>query len=77
MPLDVKDWQQWPSNLFNEVLGIVKEEAELNGAERKNLPSDTTSGELGELIQSSSIVQIAGKRDTIVTETVESTTLVG
>ena len=34
--LGVDDWMDWPSALFNELVSEVKEEAELNGAERKN-----------------------------------------
>jgi hypothetical protein len=45
--LTLEDWQDWPSALFNEVLEAVKSESELNGAERKNSESPTTSGEPG------------------------------
>ena len=43
--LGVDDWMDWPSALFNELVSEVKEEAELNGAERKNYESHTTGGE--------------------------------
>ena len=42
--LTVEDWKDWPSALFNEVLEAIKAETELNGAQRKNSPSPTTSG---------------------------------
>lgn len=44
VPLTVDTWKDWPSLLFGEILDAVKQEAELLGSERKNLPSPTTSG---------------------------------
>jgi hypothetical protein len=80
-PLGVDDWKEWPSALFDEILRAVKSEAELNGTERKNLPSPTTSGEPAGLSPSLSIVpsvdgkasggDSAGKAD----ETAESISL--
>ena len=46
-PLDVQDWADWPSALFNEALEKIKSESELGGLERKNSELPTTSGELG------------------------------
>lgn len=73
--LDVSDFKDWPSELYAEVLAIVRAEAELNGAERKNSESPTTSGaqEGGNL--KLSIVGNAEKEDTGDKETVESTLL--
>lgn len=42
--LGVEDLLDWPSALFDEVFTLVKSEAELNGTERRNLGSATTSG---------------------------------
>ena len=42
--LGVEDWKDWPSALTEEVLEAVNGESELNGTERKNSPSPTTSG---------------------------------
>lgn len=42
--LGLTEWDQWPSALFDEVLTLVKDEAELNGSERKNSESATISG---------------------------------
>ena len=42
--LTVEDWKDWPSALFNEVLDAVKNETELNGVQRKDPESPTTSG---------------------------------
>ena len=44
--LGVEELYDWPSMFFDEVLTAVKEEAELNGGERKNSESCTTSGEV-------------------------------
>jgi hypothetical protein len=41
-PLDVEDWAEWPSVLFNEAVMAVKDEAELNGAQKKILSLDST-----------------------------------
>jgi hypothetical protein len=45
--LAVEDFLDWPSVLFAEVVDLVKTEAELDGAERKNSALPTTSGEQG------------------------------
>lgn len=58
--LGVDDWKEWPSALFDEVLTAVKGEAELNGAERKNSESPTTSGALVDLTPKDSTADSAG-----------------
>jgi hypothetical protein len=68
--LGVSDWSDWPSALFTEVLQLVKSEAELNGSERKNFESPTTSGELVGLIPRSSTVPSAVSEAGGETETV-------
>lgn len=42
--LGIDEWEEWPSHLFNEILGAVQDESALNGAEIKNLQSPGTSG---------------------------------
>lgn len=59
--LGVDDWKEWPSALFDEVLTAVKGEAELNGAERKNFESATTSGAQADSSQSPLTVVSAEK----------------
>ena len=58
--LGLEDWADWPSALFDEVLTLVKSEAELNGSERKNLEFATTSGAPEALKVSPSTAQSAG-----------------
>ncbi len=72
--LGVEDWQDWPSVLFDEALTVVKAEAELNGAERKNFALPTISGEQVVSSPQSSTAEIAEKRDGGAIETVLSTT---
>jgi hypothetical protein len=43
--LEVKDWADWPSDIFSEALDSVKAEAQMSSGERKNSESPTTSGE--------------------------------
>ena len=74
--LGVEDWKDWPSALFSEVLNLVKSEAELNGSERKNFESPTTSGEPEGGTQKSSSVNTAentggGEIETVVSITRE------
>lgn|SRR5690242_4218416 len=45
-PLGVEDWKEFPSALFDEMIRAIREESELNGLERKNSESPTTSGDL-------------------------------
>lgn len=40
-----EDWKDLPSALFHEILGEIKNDAELSGEERKNSRSPTTSGD--------------------------------
>lgn len=70
--LGVSDWKDWPSALFNELVSEVKEEAELNGAERKNFESPTTSGALAVVSQSPSTAANAGSAGGGESETVAS-----
>lgn len=67
------DWSDWPSIFFDEVLRAVKDEAELNGAERKNFESPTTSGEVEAGSTKLSIVEPAVKEVSGETETATST----
>lgn len=62
--LGVEDWRDWPSALFDEVLKAIKFEAELNGEERKNLESPTTSGAQEGGSQNSSTAQSADEKGT-------------
>lgn len=75
-PLTVDDLDNWPSELYREILTAVKAEAELNGAERKNFESPTISGKPGGGSQSLSIVQVAENAAGGVDETVESTIVI-
>ena len=68
--LGVDDWKEWPSALFDEVLTAVKGEAELNGMQRKNLESATTSGALVDLIPKDSTADSAGNEGGGESETV-------
>lgn len=63
-PLTVEQWKEWPSALVNEVVQAIKAEAELNGQERKNSGSPTTSGGQEELSPKSSTAQPASGEDT-------------
>ena len=72
-PLTVEDLDNWPSELFAEVLEAVKSEAELNGAERKNSESPTTSGKQEGGNQSRSTAEAAEKQDGGAGETAGST----
>lgn len=45
--LAIEEWEEWPSGLVHEAVTAIRAEAELEGLERKNLPSPTTSGEQG------------------------------
>lgn len=62
-PLGLEDWKDWPSALVNEVVEAVKAEAELNGTERKNSESPTTSGEVVGQTPKLTIVATAGEKD--------------
>ena len=68
--LGVDDWKEWPSALFDEVLTAVKGEAELNGMQRKNLESATTSGALVGLAPKDSTADSAGNEGGGESETV-------
>ena len=68
--LGVDDWKEWPSALFDEVLTAVKGEAELNGMQRKNLESATTSGALVDLTPKDSTADSAGNEGGGESETV-------
>ena len=68
--LGVDDWKEWPSALFDEVLTAVKGEAELNGMQRKNLESATTSGALADLTPKDSTADSAGNEGGGESETV-------
>lgn len=72
-PLTVDEWKEWPSALTNEVVEAVKAEAELNGTERKNFESHTTSGELVVLTPKSSTATSAEEKDSGETKTAAST----
>lgn len=71
--IGIEDWADWPSALFDEVLTLVKSEAELNGSERKNLQSATISGAPEALKVSPSTVQSAGSEAGGESETAAST----
>jgi len=71
--LGVDDWKDWPSALFDEVLGFVQEEAQLNGSERKNSELPSTLKELEAPIQSLSTVESVKSEDSGATETAAST----
>ena len=71
--LGVKEWENWPSAFFDEVLNAVKGEAELNGVGRKNSSSPTMPGEQGSSSPSLSIVESAKKEAGGETETADST----
>lgn len=71
--LGIEDWKDWPSALFDEVVQAVKEESSLNGIERKNSPSPTTSGEPGQPPATPSTVSSASGGDGGGTETADST----
>ena len=69
--LGVDDWKEWPSALFDEVLKAVKDEAELNGSERKNLELPTIFGApegstLGDLTANSAKSEDGGENETAV-----------
>ena len=70
--LGLEDWADWPSALFDEVLTLVKSEAELNGSERKNSESATTSGAQADSSQSPSTAPSARSADGGGIETVAS-----
>jgi hypothetical protein len=72
--LSVEDWAEWPSALFEEVLGAVKAESELNGAQRKNSQSRTATGEATQEVQKPTSVATAGDVDSGRIATVDSTT---
>jgi hypothetical protein len=72
--LGVDDWKDWPSALFDEVLGFVQEEAQLNGSERKNSELPSTSKEPEAQTQSLSIVESAKNADSGEIETAVSIT---
>ena len=74
--LGVDDWGEWPSALFNEVLAAVKDEAELNGVERKNLGSPTTFGAPAGSTPKGSTVGSVGKEGGGESETAGSTSQV-
>lgn len=71
--IGIEDWADWPSALFDEVLTLVKSEAELNGSERKNLESLTTSGAPADSKVSPSTAQSAGREAGGESETAAST----
>lgn len=71
--MTVEDLDNWPSELYAEVLEAVKSEAELNGAERKNSELPTISGKQEGGNQSHSTAQTAEKQDGGVDETAGST----
>jgi hypothetical protein len=72
--LEVKDWAEWPSALFEEILAATKSEAELNGGQRKNLQSRTdTGGPVPETPKPTS-AEIAENEDSGKTATAFSTT---
>jgi len=59
-PLDVADWKEWPSALFDEVLTAIRSEAELKGEERKNFELRSTSIKPGGLTPNPSTADSAG-----------------
>jgi hypothetical protein len=61
--LGVEDWADWPSSLFDEILTLVKSEAELNGSDQKNSESATTSGAQADSSQSPSTAPSAKSED--------------
>ena len=75
--LGVEDWADWPSSLFDEILTLVKSEAELNGSDRKNSELPTTSGELGALDQNPSTAPSAKEEVGGASETVAFISKVG
>lgn len=73
--LGLDDLLDWPSVFFDEVLTTVKLEAELNGAQRKNSLSRTTSGEPVDLSPNPSTASPAKEEAGGATETASSTSL--
>jgi hypothetical protein len=69
--LTIEDWQLWPSALTALVIEAVKEESELNGAERKNSESDSTSGKQAEQSPKALTARPASKEDTTEQETAD------
>lgn len=67
-PLTIAEMSEWPSVFFKEVMDAVKAEAELNGSERKNSESPTTSGEVAGQSQKLTIVEPAKEKDSGETE---------
>lgn len=72
--LDMDRWKDWPSVFFREVLDLVKEEADLNGQERKNSQSSSTSGKPEDSSRQSSSATTAVEEDSGNKETAESIT---
>lgn len=70
-PLGKEDWADWPSVVFDEVVKAIKEEAELNGSERKNFELPTTSGEVAAGSPSPSTVESVKSEDIGVIEIAE------
>jgi hypothetical protein len=62
IPLTKDDWKKWPSALFKEIYRAIQVEAELDGAERKNSESPTTSGVVADGPPSSSTAASAEKK---------------
>jgi hypothetical protein len=75
--LGLEDWADWPSSLFDEVLNLVKQEAELNGNERKNSESATISGAPADLKANPSTAPNAKSADGGGIETVVSISQAG
>jgi len=75
--LGVEDLLDWPSEMFGEVLSLVKSEAELNGTERKNSESHTTGGEPAPVSPSPSTADSARSADGGASETVASISQAG
>ena len=75
--LGVEDWADWPSSLFDEILTLVKSEAELNGSDQKNSESATTSGAQADSSQSPLTVVSAEKEVGGESETVTSISKAG
>ncbi len=73
--LGITDWEQWPSALVDELVEAVKKEAELNGMERKNFESLSTSGEQEQLTPNSLTAESASAVDIGEDETVGNTLL--
>ena len=62
-PLDVADWQEFPSVLVEELVTAVRAESDLNGGEVKNSQSASPSGGATQPNPQLSIVQPVEKRD--------------